>query len=60
MIPERLRKEKMSEGQAKGHVVSDKIYNTMLDEYYEARGWDMNGRPTKKRLRELSIDDILT
>jgi len=60
MIPERLRTEKMPEGQAKGHVVSDEIYNTMLDEYYEVRGWDMNGRPTKKRLRELSIDDILT
>lgn len=60
MIPERLRTEKMPEGQAKGHVVSDEIYNTMLDEYYEVRGWDMNGRPTKKRLRELSIDNILT
>ena len=60
MIPERLRTEKMPEGQAKGHVVSDEIYNTMLDEYYEVRGWDLNGRPTKKRLRELSIDDILT
>jgi len=60
MIPERLRTEKMPEGQAKGHVVSDEIYNTMLDEYYEVRGWDMNGRPTKKRLRKLSIDDILT
>jgi len=60
MIPERLRTEKMPEGQAKGHVVSDEIYNTMLDEYYEVRGWDMNGRPTKGRLYELSLDNILT
>jgi len=58
MIPERLRTEKMPEGQAKGHVVSDEIYNTMLDEYYEVRGWDMNGRPTKERLCELGIDNI--
>jgi aldehyde:ferredoxin oxidoreductase len=48
----------MPEGQAKGHVVSDKIYNTMLDEYYEVRGWDMDGRPTKERLHELNLDNI--
>lgn len=58
MIPVRLRTEKMPEGQAKGHVVSDEIYNTMLDEYYEVRGWDMDGRPTKERLYELGIDNI--
>jgi aldehyde:ferredoxin oxidoreductase len=58
MIPERFRTEEMPEGQAKGRVVSDKIYNTMLDEYYEARGWDMDGRPTKERLHELNLDHI--
>jgi aldehyde:ferredoxin oxidoreductase len=58
MIPERFRTEEMPEGQAKGHVVSDKIYNTMLDEYYEVRGWDMDGRPTKERLHELNLDNI--
>ena len=58
LIPERFRTEKMPEGQAKGHVVSDKIYNTMLDEYYEVRGWDREGRPTKERLHELNLDNI--
>ena len=59
MIPERLRTEKMPEGQARGHVVSDEIYNTMLNEYYEVRGWDRDGRPTKERLQELSLDDLI-
>jgi len=59
MIPERLRTEKMPEGQAKGHVVSDKIYNQMLDDYYKGRGWDKEGRPTKERLEKLGINDLV-
>jgi aldehyde:ferredoxin oxidoreductase len=58
LIPERFRTEKMPEGQAKGRVVSDEIYNTMLDEYYEVRGWDKEGRPTKERLHKLNLDQI--
>jgi len=27
----------------------------MLDEYYEARGWDKNGKPTAAKLKELGI-----
>jgi aldehyde:ferredoxin oxidoreductase len=27
----------------------------MLDEYYQARGWDENGVPTPKKLRSLGI-----
>jgi len=30
----------------------------MLDEYYEVRGWDREGRPTKERLHELNLDNI--
>ncbi len=30
----------------------------MLDLYYEARGWDLYGRPTKKTLEELSLEWI--
>ncbi len=55
MLPGRLRKEKLPEGQAEGHVISDDIYNQMLDEYFSARGWDDEGRPTRERLKELDI-----
>ncbi|MEX2723842.1 MAG: aldehyde ferredoxin oxidoreductase C-terminal domain-containing protein [Candidatus Freyarchaeota archaeon] len=27
----------------------------MLNEYYEARGWDNNGIPTQKKLSELGL-----
>lgn len=59
MIPERFRKEKLPEGPAKGHVVSEGIYNKMLDDYYEARGWDSDGRPTQERLEKLDIGHLV-
>jgi len=32
-----------------------KNYEAMLDEYYEARGWDKNGIPTEIKLEELGL-----
>jgi aldehyde:ferredoxin oxidoreductase len=31
----------------------------MLDEYYELRGWDANGLPTKAKLEELGLGFVL-
>jgi aldehyde:ferredoxin oxidoreductase len=59
IIPKRLMTEKILEGQAKGHVVSDEIYNQMLDDYYKVRGWNKEGRPTKERLEKLGINDLV-
>jgi aldehyde:ferredoxin oxidoreductase len=28
---------------------------TMLDEYYQIRGWDNQGRPTSEKLRKLGL-----
>ncbi len=30
----------------------------MLDEYYDLRGWDQNGIPTEKKLKELGLNDV--
>jgi len=40
LIPERLRREPLNDGSAKGHVITDEMYDEMLDEYYAARSWD--------------------
>ncbi len=38
----------------------DKIdLELMLDEYYEFRGWDKNGVPTIKKLKELELENLL-
>ncbi len=51
-LPDRLVKEPMPAGPAKGQVVH---LDKMLPEYYELRGWDKEGVPTQERLRELEL-----
>lgn len=52
-LPSRLLKEPLTSGPAKGKVVE---LDTMLKEYYEVRGWNKEGVPTKEKLEELSIE----
>ena len=51
-LPPRITSEPLTEGASKGHVVD---LQPMLDEYYQLRGWDPQGRPTPEKLRELSL-----
>lgn len=51
-LPPRITSEPLTEGASKGHVVD---LPPMLDEYYQIRGWDTQGRPTPEKLRELSL-----
>ncbi|HDN01724.1 MAG TPA: aldehyde ferredoxin oxidoreductase, partial [Candidatus Bathyarchaeota archaeon] len=51
-LPDRLTKEPMPEGPAKGQVVE---LEKMKKEYYELRGW-VDGAPTQEKLRELEIE----
>jgi len=51
-LPPRLLREAVPSGPSAGHVVD---LEPMLDEYYEARGWDGDGRPTPLKLAELSL-----
>jgi aldehyde:ferredoxin oxidoreductase len=43
------------EGPAKGAVVNDEEFQVGLDDYYEARGWTMEGVPTVEKLEELNL-----
>jgi aldehyde:ferredoxin oxidoreductase len=51
-LPERLLKEPLPGGGAKGHVSR---LGEMLPEYYQLRGWDKHGVPTEKKLKELAL-----
>ncbi len=42
----------LPEGNSRNRVVH---MNEMLTEYYRLRGWDQEGRPTKKRLKSLNL-----
>lgn len=53
-LPPRLLKEPLTEGAPKGRVWER---DPLLDDYYHARGWDREGRPTPEKLRDLGIGE---
>ncbi len=57
-LPERVMKDPIPKGVSKGSYVSKEELEHMLDEYYQARGWSMDGVPTKIKLHELELDFI--
>jgi len=52
-LPPRLLEDPLPEGPAEGHIVN---LDVLLDAYYNYRGWDEQGRPTKEKLEELELD----
>lgn len=51
-LPVRMLKDPIKSGPSKGHV--NKL-DKMLPEYYQLRGWDANGVPSKEKLKELAL-----
>jgi aldehyde:ferredoxin oxidoreductase len=58
-LPSRVFDDPVLDGCAKGaHLVKDE-FDSMLDEYYAARGWTADGVPTKRKIVELGLDDVV-
>jgi aldehyde:ferredoxin oxidoreductase len=55
MLPPRIIYELVPDRPANGHRISPAMLNFMLDEYYEARGWDWNGIVKEETKRRLEI-----
>jgi len=56
-LPERFIKEPVPDGASKGQVFE---MDRLLDDYYQARGWDIKtGVPTKAKLEELDLAAIV-
>jgi len=51
-LPKRMLAEPMPAGPAKGMTVP---LDKMLPEYYRLRGWDANGKPTRRKLASLGL-----
>ncbi|CDF57644.1 aldehyde ferredoxin oxidoreductase family protein [Thermobrachium celere] len=51
-LPKRLLEEPIPEGPSKGHV---NRLSELLPKYYEVRGWDEKGVPTKEKLQKLGL-----
>jgi aldehyde:ferredoxin oxidoreductase len=54
--PERFFREEMPDGPGKGSKLRSEDYERLLDDYYEARGWDKKtGVPTPEKLKALGL-----
>lgn len=57
-LPPRVMKDPISEGVAKGSLVTQEELNLLLDNYYAVRGWTKEGFLPKQKLVELKLDNI--
>jgi aldehyde:ferredoxin oxidoreductase len=58
-LPERLMTEPLKDGASKGHCISKRDLEQMLNEYYTERGWDVEtGIPTRGKLKELGLESV--
>ncbi len=48
------------EGPVQGAVVTQEELDLLLDDYYESRGWTLEGVPTAKKLKEIGMDKSLS
>lgn len=56
--PPRWYKDPVPTGPTKGKLVTREDVEKLLDMYYEQRGWDGNGIPTRQKLEELGLDFV--
>ena len=54
-LPYRVMHEPIADGPSKGRYCPEEQLQTLLDEYYHARGWDSNGIPTAEKLSQLEL-----
>jgi len=51
--------ESLNDAVNKGVRIKKEEFDEALDAYYEVRGWDREGRPTKEKLMQLGLDRIV-
>ena len=58
-LPWRFATEPIPDGELKGSLVGGETVNEMLDNYYQARGWDVETAvPTREKLEELDLGQV--
>ena len=55
VLPPRFFNDSFTKGPAKGKIFTAKEFQNSLNEYYNIRGWNIKGIPTKKKLKELDL-----
>ncbi|MEM2994422.1 MAG: aldehyde ferredoxin oxidoreductase family protein [Candidatus Bathyarchaeia archaeon] len=57
--PMRWFEEPLTKGPFKGAKLDMTKYDVMLQKYYQKRGWDERGIPTKTTLKRLGLEDVV-
>ncbi len=57
-LPKRFTDEPLPEGPYAGAQITLADLDNLLDQYYDVRGWDREGRPTEEKLEELGLADL--
>lgn len=58
-LPYRFLHEKIPSGSSGGLGVTPEELQQLLDEYYQLRGWDSEGVPTRETLDKLGLEDVV-
>ncbi len=58
--PARFIKEVVPADPTHGKQITKKKINELLSSYYKLRGWTKSGIPTKKKLKELELEFVIT
>ncbi|MBU7031133.1 MAG: aldehyde ferredoxin oxidoreductase family protein [Theionarchaea archaeon] len=59
ILPGRIMHEEIPQGGSHGCRAAPEELDTLLDQYYDLRGWDTTGKPTKQTLRQLRLTDCI-
>ena len=54
-VPERWFNDPLTEGPSKGRKLNKSKYDALLLTYYQDRGWDDRGIPTKETMKRLNL-----
>ena len=58
-LPQRFFDEPLPDGFSKGQVIEREVFEKALDDYYKMHGWDDQGVPTKEKIKELGLEDLV-
>jgi aldehyde:ferredoxin oxidoreductase len=59
MLPDRFLKEAVPSGPIKGQVLTEDMYNQMLDDYYDERGWDRDGVVKQETVDNFGLAEVV-
>jgi aldehyde:ferredoxin oxidoreductase len=58
-LPVRALTQPIPGGPSKGMHTPSAEFESLLNEYYQLRGWGSSGIPTAAKLKELGLDDVI-